>query len=207
MQIETLALRIQSGETELLPDLWQEVQRFAVWRARKWFRACRPYNPGLELDDLIQCGFIAMCEAVEKFNPERGAFITLYNYALMSAFSAEIGFRSPQCISLDAPLDDETEVALVDTVPDPNATEMFYAVEVRLYREEIGPVLRAALSNLPAKLLRVLVLRYGEQMTLEQVAQILGVNPSTVHIRERQALRRLRRLPAIQEAHHGKGSP
>ena len=67
MDNEQLVARIQSGdnEAENMLQLWKQNKGFIATIARK-------YSAGAEMEDLEQEGYIALCEAVQHFDPGRG---------------------------------------------------------------------------------------------------------------------------------------
>ena len=67
MDNEQLVARIQSGdnEAENMLQLWKQNKGFIATIARK-------YSAGAEMEDLEQEGYIALCEAVQHYDPERG---------------------------------------------------------------------------------------------------------------------------------------
>ncbi len=66
-------------------------------------------------------------------------------------------------------------------------------------------VLDRALDDLPAAMRAVLVLRYYEDLTVEQAAALLECSVGTVKSRTARALERLRLSPHL-DAHEGQGS-
>ena len=67
MDNEQLVARIQGGdnEAENMLQLWKQNKGFIATIARK-------YSAGAEMEDLEQEGYIALCEAVQHYDPERG---------------------------------------------------------------------------------------------------------------------------------------
>ena len=67
MDNEQLVARIQGGdnEAENMLQLWKQNKGFIATIARK-------YSAGAEMEDLEQEGYIALCEAVKHYDPERG---------------------------------------------------------------------------------------------------------------------------------------
>ena len=67
MNNEQLVARIQSGdnEAENMLRLWRQNKAFIAMIARR-------YSAGAEMEDLEQEGYIALCEAVQHYDPERG---------------------------------------------------------------------------------------------------------------------------------------
>ena len=68
---EELARLIQSGQRDRLLELWAQVRRFAMWRARRWARLGR----GVTVDDLEQEAFIALLDALERWREADDATI------------------------------------------------------------------------------------------------------------------------------------
>ena len=64
----------------------------------------------------------------------------------------------------------------------------------RLIREELLDRVRAALDVLPDADREVLVLRYLEQLTVRQVAAVLGTTEGAVSMRQLRAVERIRKL-------------
>lgn len=64
---EQLVLRIQGGdnEAENMLQLWKQNKGFIAMIARR-------YSAGAEMEDLEQEGYIALCEAVQHYDPDRG---------------------------------------------------------------------------------------------------------------------------------------
>lgn len=79
MTNEELVKKIQEGERDLLPQLWEQIRKFVYALA---LRQCEyaagvggskgatlvKGETGLEIDDLVQSGYIAMAEAVESYD-------------------------------------------------------------------------------------------------------------------------------------------
>lgn len=79
MTNEELALEVQAGRAGY-GGLWEQVRRFIGQQAFRWFTLygdmCR--RAGVELDDLMQCGFLALQDAVKAFDPARGYSLLAY---------------------------------------------------------------------------------------------------------------------------------
>ena len=73
MDNEQLVLRIQGGdnEAENMLQLWKQNKGFIAMMARR-------YSAGAETEDLEQEGYIALCEAVQHYNPARGMSFISY---------------------------------------------------------------------------------------------------------------------------------
>ena len=73
MDNEQLVARIQSGdnEAENMLQLWKQNKGFIAMIARR-------YSAGAEMEDLEQEGYIALCEAVQHYDPGRGMSFISY---------------------------------------------------------------------------------------------------------------------------------
>lgn len=73
MNNEQLVARIQAGdnEAENMLQLWRQNKAFIAMLARR-------YSAGAEMEDLEQEGYIALCEAVQHCDPERGMSFISY---------------------------------------------------------------------------------------------------------------------------------
>ena len=73
MNNEQIVARIQPGENEAenMLQLWQQNKGFIAMMARR-------YSAGAEMEDLEQEGYIALCEAVQHYDPDRGMSFISY---------------------------------------------------------------------------------------------------------------------------------
>lgn len=181
MENEELATLIQSGERGELLALWEQVRRFAYQQANRWARIGRG---GVTVADLEQTGFLALMDALEGWNPERGPFIKWYSLRLKAAFSEATGQRTQRdrldpldvASSLDVPLSNDMDaVTLADIVPDPAAEEAVEDVAERDYLTHRRAAVRRALDGLPADQRRAVVLRYWKGKTADTRALNAGL--------------------------------
>lgn len=73
MTNEELVKMIQAGENqkEYMLQLWLQVKGFV-------FKLAKQYSDKAELEDLVQEGYIGVCKAVERYNPEKGVLFLSY---------------------------------------------------------------------------------------------------------------------------------
>lgn len=193
---EELAVKIQAGQAGYMPMLWEQVQAFVRLQAARWLRAWQSSRPILEFDDLYQCGYPAMCEAVKTYQADKNmTFIGWLSNYLHTEFSREVGCRTQKqrqdplanSISLDAPLGGETEdMTLGDTVADQK--DQYAAAEADMYNKQLQEIVGEAVDNLPQREQKVLHLRYWEDMTLRRAGECIGVGPERVRQIENKAL-------------------
>lgn len=208
MSNEELVAEIQAGATDCMEELWEQVRGLVVWKASHIMTALelRGSPCGVEFEDLVQSGYIAMTEAVDSYNPEGdSAFSTCLTNRLKTAFAEATGYRTQRkrndpintSISLDKPLTDEADSAsLGDLVPDPKAASAMQSIEEQLWQEQLHTALETALATLPEQSAAVLRLRHYQGMTLADAGEIRGTTPERIRQMETTAIRQLRK-PSI----------
>lgn len=162
---EELARLIQSGQRDRLLELWGQVRRFALWRARKWV----DYGPGVTMDDLEQEAFIALLDALERWREADGPFLSIYALRLKGVFMKATGQKTKrsrmeplnQATSLDAPIGEDGEGGtLEEFVEDPSGGEGFEAVEERDTLEHLRADMEEAMGSIPAEQREILRRKY-----------------------------------------------
>lgn len=162
---EELARLIQSGQRDRLLELWAQVRRFALWRARKWV----DYGPGVTMDDLEQEAFIALLDALERWREADGPFLSIYALRLKGVFMKATGQKTKrsrmeplnQATSLDAPIGEDGEGGtLEEFVEDPSGGEGFEAVEERDTLEHLRADMEEAMGSIPAEQREILRRKY-----------------------------------------------
>lgn len=199
MSNEEMVVLIQEGRRELMADLWEQVRLFVIKQAR---RIPLEGRADLELDDLIQSGYLALVDAVADYKPEMGGFLTVLNYRLKTHFAIATRFRSERqqretlagALSLDAAVSDEGRSAtLGDFQEDPTAQDALEAVEDRIFRGQLREAVAGVLGDLPKEQRELLRLRYWEGRTLLELAEARGVAIEGVRQKEKKAIRELRK--------------
>lgn len=197
MTNEELAVRIKAGERDQLMELWEQVRDLIAWYAVRRYNAA-PGLGGVEVDDLIQAGFIAMVEAVESFDPGAGyKFTSWLTFPLKNAFAEAGGYKSDKqkldplhrCDSLDRPIGDDDGTTVGDIQPEPG--DCFEETERRIWLEQLRTVLDRAMEALPADWREILERRYYLGQSQRAVAEEMRVKRTDIQARERKALYRL----------------
>lgn len=193
MSNEELAIRAQGGDVDALLLLWNQTKGFAAWIARRWD------NGGVvDTDDLSQAGFLALVDAVSRYDSSAGAFLPLYANRLRTEFRvAKFGGRGKRCefdpihraTSLNTPIgDDEDGEEYADCFPDESAARSFDELE----QEELSEAVRNALDALDGAERQVICCRYYAALPREKTAQTLKISVSEAQKLEASALRKLR---------------
>lgn len=201
MTNEELAALLQDGgggEDELL-RLWDQVRRFAASQARRWARA----STGVEVEDLLQVGFLAMMDALGTWNRDAAMFITWYTLRLKGAFTEAVGLRTARqrndplrgAVSLDAQVgrDADDPLTLLDVLEDPTAERAMQDLLERDFAAERSRLLHLLLDQLDETQRQAVWLVHGFGLTVPQAAARLQLDAATVRSAADSGLRLLRR--------------
>lgn len=208
MSNEELAVQIKEGQTDLIPELWESVERFIQWKSWEYYkqthgyRLSHGYTTSLpEVDDFVQSGYFAMIKAVEYFSADSGySFLTFLSYTLKSAFQECIGIRGSRrdlldiagTGSFDAPLKlEENSGTLYDVTQD--ETNNIEDAEQKIWLDQLRSALDTALDRLPEDQRQTLIDRYYKNLTMDQAALDTGCTKAEIRRREIQGLKQLRK--------------
>lgn len=208
MNNEELAVLIQAGERDRIPELWQQVERFVAMRARTMAEKSNGRH-GVTAEDLYQCGYLALVSAVETFSLDAGCkFTTWLDYHLRNEFARWGGWKTDHqkreplnnALSLNTPLsnDGEDETTLEDMQPDPAALQLYRDVEREIWLGQLRTTLEAALDELPTSQGETIRRRYfcGEHQS--EIGMVLGVSAQRVQQLENNGIRTLRKPPLCE---------
>ena len=97
MTNEELALKIQNGERNLIPTLWEQVERFIYLKSENWYwqheETC--IRCGLALDDLKQVSYFAFLDAIRYYtSADSYKFLTYLVFPLRNRFNEACGIRT-----------------------------------------------------------------------------------------------------------------
>lgn len=205
MTNEELALKIQNGERDLIPPLWEQVERFIYLKSENWYwqhgETC--IRCGVALDDLKQVSYFAFLDAIRYYTSADGyKFLTYLVFPLRNRFNEACGIRTKaqaqrplnRCKSLNAAVPGSEEgITYEDTIIDELAAEDFQKAEDGIYSEQLRSVLDECLATLPEVQSTVIQYRYFEGLTAEKAGQKVGLTYVQCRNRETEGLRKLRR--------------
>lgn len=198
---ETLALRIQQGEVELIPQLWEQVVKFIAMKAREYIS--HKEQQGLpcsgEEADLTNQAYFGFLEAVKYFNPEAGKFLTILSLSIKTSFAEAAGYRTAaqrldsirDAVSGDA-LVGEDDFSLFDTAPDGGESVEEQATR-ELYLHQLRRTLDRAMNELPSQQEMILRAHYYDELPRDEIAKELMCTQSNVGQQEQAALAALYR--------------
>jgi len=174
---------LRSRDPELLDRLIESYQ-YRLFR----YLVVLTGNPTLA-EDLFQQTWLRVLERGHQYNGQWKFEAWLFSIARHLVIDHS---RHKRAASLDALVDPQNgAVPLQPVSSDPSAFE-------RLANTENGQHLSAALQRLPAVYREVLLLRFQEELRLEEIARLLGTPLSTVKSRLYRGLEVMRKL--MQEA-------
>jgi len=132
---------------------------------------------GGEVDDIVQDVFLAAFKGLPKFRGDSEAATWLTRIAI-NACRAHLRKRW-------------LRLRLFAEAPESVATDVSRSVEQEMiYRERLECV-RAQVRQLPLKYREAIVLRYLEELSVKEIADVLGLGKSAVEVRLNRARRRL----------------
>lgn len=203
MSNEALAALARDGNADALCQLYEQNRGLLAIMFRRlavrW--ATRMQAQGVAWEDVEQCFFLAIADAVQIYDPSRGKFSSLLEYPVKKVFFELVGFRTERqrrdplglCASLDEPVtqEDGGQISRLNLIPDPHAGQAFTSAEERIYIEQLHDALEAGLNTLPPKQAQTIRLHYWEGLTLAQIGERLGCVGSYAQQLERAGLRTL----------------
>lgn len=202
---EELAMAIQAGEKEAISLLFLQCKGFICQQAMRWGRAWQD-RPSFDTDDLIQAGYMALYDAVEHYQPERGGFLNFLLFYLKTEFSNVVGCRTEAqkqeplntYISLETPVKSESEgeITIADTIA--AEEEGFCIVEESLYHKQLSEMIHEALCALPERQGIAIAAHYLQGCTLAQLAEDMNVSGERARQILNDGLRSLRRGSYMQ---------
>ena len=214
MTNEELAAAIQSGQHEYTLQLWEQCYKFIRKKAYGWLRAWNK-RTGYDLDDLTQSGFIALCEAVDKFQEGKGSFLTILSFTLSSEFASVAGVRTSKidpltrALSLEQPAKGDPDgLTIGDTIA---AEDELEELDERISAEQIADIIWESIKILSEKQHKAIRLHFKNGKTYKEIADLLGCSVGSASQAVRYGLYKLRTgkaAPTLSELYyHGECNP
>jgi RNA polymerase sigma-70 factor (ECF subfamily) len=140
-----------------------------------------------QAEDVTQETFLRLVKGADAY--ERQAKFTTWLYTIARNLCVDAARRGKhrKAASLDAPVDEEGSVSLLDLVPDGGA-----AVDRQAQSRELAVRLRQAIESLPDEQREIFLLREVADLQFNEIAAVVGCPENTVKSRMRYALEKLR---------------
>lgn len=191
---------ISQGGDDMLERLWLNntgIINQAAWRwSHSGPAADLPMNEQKTLyEDLMQCGYLAVVDAYEHHDPEKGAFTTILGFYLKKHFRnwcaslsgwtshqynevAKNGIRVDSLNRIVYSEDPDEGTELGNLIPDPD--DHFAELVDRLYIESLHGKLDKLLNRIKPQEAEAIRLRYYKEKSVEQIAEIMGLTVSRI---------------------------
>lgn len=203
---------ISQGGNDMLERLWLNNKGIIHKTAWSWSQsgpaADLPINEQKTLyEDLLQCGYLAVVDAYEHYNPEKGGFTTILGFYLKKHFhnwcaslsgwtthqyreAAQNNVRVESLNRIVYSDDPDEGTELGNLIPDPD--DHFTDLVDRLYIEGLHGKLDKLLNRLKPNEAQAIRLKYYKNKTTEQIAEIMGLTVSRINQLLISGLRTLR---------------
>lgn len=201
MTDEELALRARDGDSNALLDLWNQKRGLVYTFASKRYSTLARYGMtrGTELEDMMQCGFLALMRAVNYYDPQKPfAFSTYLGNTVKTEFDYLLRTRDHSKIdaldnatSLDAPMTDEQDGNTLENMI-ADTTDCFAAVEDKIFQEQQHDAIERVLSRIPENQKAAVRLRYFEGLSLKESAEKMGKTYNQLRVLMKNAMAYLR---------------
>jgi RNA polymerase sigma-70 factor (ECF subfamily) len=156
------------------PAAWE---RLVILHSKRIYNLCYRFLGRVDqAEDLTQEIFIKVFRNLGSYNPETGQFVTW----IMSVGRNLLidHYRQSKDDRVTVSTDENEEFSVLDTVPSNQLSP-----ETELEREERAILLRRALARLPPQLKEAVILRDLEELTYEEIGEVLKVPEGTVKSR------------------------
>ena len=195
MTDEELAIKAKTGDEAALLELWKNKRGMAykMGRSRFLMHFEMGNTRGADLDDFMQCGFLALMRAVNSYDPEKPfAFSTCFGNALKTEYDYLMRTRDhsksdilDHAISYDAPIKTasfkgssgyrvDEESCIFDLIADPQ--NPFEEVEDKIFQEEQHKAIEKALNRIPENQRTAVRLKYYKDKTMQEIGESMGLS-------------------------------
>lgn len=158
--------------------------------ARRYLGACK-HDPAIDLDDLMQTGYIGLMQAASTHNGTKGSFANWAAYYIRHEIRLMLSLhrKLPRVrmleLSLDAPVMDGEEPTLGDAV----AADV--DIEADAQRKELVQTVRAAVDRLPEEQRDLVRLCDLQRRSLSDAAEACGIRLQSAQNTRKKALKML----------------
>ena len=176
---ESLLARARAGDEEAFLSIYTR-HRVAMYRF-----ACRLLGDASVAEDVTHDCFLSLFKHPERFDAERGASLRTYLFAAVRNLSLKHFRRAAQ------------ETLIDEAAAEPSAPVAEQPLS-RMLEAELSAAVRAAVERLPALQREVLILFEFENLSLQEIAAVVGAEVNTVKSRLARGRDGLRRALAPQ---------
>jgi RNA polymerase sigma factor (sigma-70 family) len=196
--VSSLAVECKTDKAAI-ECLWDETINLIRWWAARYIKGQRTQL--YDIDDLVNSGFLALIDAVNTFDPEKGKFPNHLWYYVRKHFAQISGTKKQpdiSIISLDDSLIDNSKETHADMLPDPDADFADGLIDRIAIQQDFDIVIQEV-NKLPKMQRTVIMLTGFDGLSLIQAAWKLGVSYQAVQNTRNRAVKRLCRTKAVKE--------
>ena len=188
MENEELAIRIRTGEKNLLPELWKQVEKFVRMQSGQYYRTLQRNGITISFDesDLVNECYFALLEAVEYFDIEKGSFLTALSFHMKKSFrkvsklhysKKTSQYNKYHYLSETTNRDEETS-EMIDFIEDKNAYAKMIDAESALFLGCVRKYIKKAIKDfrIPQRARNYIELVYFKGVPQDDAMEILGFN-------------------------------
>lgn len=208
MTNENLVQLIKQGNKQYYATLWEQTSRL-IYKLIYKHAGKRKLPNDIDFDDILQCGYFAMVNAVKAYNAEKDLkFNTYLEFQVMNAIQLTIdrgqrkGINTPrlQEYSYNRTVSNSEgeEVEIIDLMPDKQSPKIYEGAELTDLQERVWQ----AVAELPNKLQDIITRYYFKGENLPTLAEKLDISVETVRQRKRQGLRLLQQNRALKQLYN-----
>lgn len=205
--IEEIVESIQSGRVDLLPILWEHVERIAtsavwkIWKSNAGVQAGAKAK-GIDVDDLLQESYFAFLEAVEQHDATNGwSFTTrLWVCTADKVHSLTERRSGDQNESTEKAIAGEDGALTIGaTIKDEKAEAAFESIVQTEYWASVRDDLEHCVDELPANMSSLIRWCYFDEKNAKDWAQQTGVSEYAAGRLRKKALALLSKAERLQE--------
>lgn len=127
-----------------------------------------------EIDDLLQEVFIKAFNSLENYNQEFAFSTWIYRIAINNTIDY-LRKKKLDTFSIDVEKDDDDDSPSRFELPDTT-----YAADAKIILEQRQQIINEAINSLPEKYKKIIELRHKEELSYEEIAEILKLPIGTV---------------------------
>lgn len=199
MTNEEIVKAIQAGEADLIGQLWEQCSPFIRKQAGRWKRAWAD-RTDIDVDDLVQVGYFAICSAVRGWNADKGSsFLNYLEWFIKTEFATACSCRNTasradpiySALRFESPVSGDADGLTVGDTLGEDCPEL-EAIEEQDYREYIAKVVREAVARLPENYRKAVEAHFLDGVPYTTIAENMGVSKQWAHQLGQCGLRKLR---------------
>lgn len=180
---EALALLIQSGQTEHIPQLWEQIQEFLKYLADRYLQNYPPECQQLH-GDMVNQVYLSFQRAVNNYQPDKGKFTSYLSYYAKNAFREVLQGRTSRtrneplntAVSLDTPIEGTEDLTLADMLIDTQSEEYYRHLEDTDLWRSVHELLLQAIENISETYQDFFLVMLEHGTGVADTLRIMGVN-------------------------------